>query len=286
MAAIFVRGRQPPGSDAYRCPWYPLLPLVFVLAMTAILVNMFVTMRTEAVAGVAFSAAGAVLPLVPGANQRAAAGHGVMQSPWRPQDQGDFHETFDNHADPGVSGSTPVVAADVQGPNHSAKPRMYAMIEEYTLTNANGLKVELITLGAAIAELHVPDKNGKLVDVVLGFDDPAGYQSDKNQYFGCTTGRYANRIAKGKFTIDGTSIRSPPTMAPIICTAAQAESRQGGLEGRGSQIAKRGPVHVRQPRRRRRLSRQARSGRDLHVDRKERGASTTTPRQTRRRPST
>jgi aldose 1-epimerase len=77
------------------------------------------------------------------------------------------------------------------------------MIEEYTLTNANGLKVKLITLGAAIAELHVPDKNRKLVDVVLGFDDPAGYQSDKNQYFGCTTGRYANRIAKGKFTIDG-----------------------------------------------------------------------------------
>jgi len=60
-----------------------------------------------------------------------------------------------------------------------------------------------MTLGAAITELHVPDKNGKLVDVVLGFDDVAGYQSDKNQYFGCTTGRYANRIAKGKFKLDG-----------------------------------------------------------------------------------
>jgi amino acid transporter len=61
VAAIFVlRGRQPPGSDAYRCPLFPLLPLIFVLAMTAILVNMFVTSRTEAIAGVAFIAAGAV----------------------------------------------------------------------------------------------------------------------------------------------------------------------------------------------------------------------------------
>jgi aldose 1-epimerase len=100
-------------------------------------------------------------------------------------------------------GLTPAAGADVKGPATFGNTADGAMIEEYTLTNANGLKVKLITLGAAIAELHVPDKNRKLVDVVLGFDDPAGYQSDKNQYFGCTTGRYANRIAKGKFTIDG-----------------------------------------------------------------------------------
>jgi aldose 1-epimerase len=93
--------------------------------------------------------------------------------------------------------------ADVHGPRSFGKTPDGAMIEEYTLTNKNGLTVKLITLGAAVSELHVPDKNGKTVDVTLGFDTPAEYLSDKNQYFGCTTGRFANRIAKGKFTIDG-----------------------------------------------------------------------------------
>jgi aldose 1-epimerase len=54
-----------------------------------------------------------------------------------------------------------------------------------------------------VTEINVPDKKGKFANVVLGFDDVAGYQSDKNQYFGCTVGRVANRIAKGKFTLDG-----------------------------------------------------------------------------------
>ena len=111
-------------------------------------------------------------------------------------------------------GLAPSVRADVQGPTPFGKTADGAMIDEYTLTNANGLKVKLITLGAAIAELHVPDKNGKLADVVLGFDDVAAYQSDKNQYFGCTTGRYANRIAKGKFTIDGNTYQVATNNGP------------------------------------------------------------------------
>lgn len=111
-------------------------------------------------------------------------------------------------------GLTTVAWADVQGPTTFGKTADGVMIKEYTLTNANGLKLKLITLGATIAELHVPDKNGKLADVVLGFDDVAGYQSDKNQYFGCTTGRYANRIAKGKFTIDGTEYQVATNNGP------------------------------------------------------------------------
>lgn len=95
------------------------------------------------------------------------------------------------------------VSAEVAGPQSFGKTAEGVMVETYTLTNKNGVVLKLITRGAAIAELHVPDKNGKVADVVLGFDDVAGYESDKNQYFGCTTGRYANRIAKGKFTIDG-----------------------------------------------------------------------------------
>src|SRR5438094_5261192 len=60
-----------------------------------------------------------------------------------------------------------------------------------------------MTLGATVTEINVPDKAGKFANVVLGFDDVAGYQSDDNQYFGCTVGRVANRIAKGKFILDG-----------------------------------------------------------------------------------
>jgi aldose 1-epimerase len=76
-------------------------------------------------------------------------------------------------------------------------------VDSYTLKNANGVVVKLITRGAAISELHVPDKNGKLANVVFGFDDVAGYESKANQYFGCTVGRVANRIAGASFTLDG-----------------------------------------------------------------------------------
>ena len=76
-------------------------------------------------------------------------------------------------------------------------------VKEFTLTNANGVVVKLISRGAGVAEWHVPDKNGKMADVVFGFDDAAGYESPANQFFGMTAGRVANRIAGGKFSIDG-----------------------------------------------------------------------------------
>lgn len=76
-------------------------------------------------------------------------------------------------------------------------------VYEYTLKNENGMTARLITYGATLRELHVPDKNGNFQDVVLGWDSVAGYESEDNQYFGCTTGRVANRIAKGRFTLDG-----------------------------------------------------------------------------------
>jgi aldose 1-epimerase len=100
---------------------------------------------------------------------------------------------------------TTAARAEVHGPRPFGKIQDGTMIEEYTLTNKNGVTVKLITLGATISELQVPDKDGKLANVVLGFDTPEEYLSERNQYFGCTTGRYANRIAKGKFTLDGTT---------------------------------------------------------------------------------
>jgi aldose 1-epimerase len=73
----------------------------------------------------------------------------------------------------------------------------------YFLTNSHGMTAKLISRGATLAELHVPDRLGQLADVVLGFDDVTGYESGANQHFGCTTGRFANRIHHGKFTLEG-----------------------------------------------------------------------------------
>lgn len=98
---------------------------------------------------------------------------------------------------------TTPAAAQVIGPRPFGKTSDGAEVSSYTLTNKNGVTVKIMTLGATITEINVPDKNGKIANVVLGFDDVAGYQSDRNQYFGCTVGRVANRIAKGKFTLEG-----------------------------------------------------------------------------------
>ena len=71
----------------------------------------------------------------------------------------------------------------------------------YTLSNPNGMKVEIINYGAIIKSIYVPDRSGNSVDVVLGFDDLQGYLGD-HPYFGAIVGRYGNRIAEGKFSID------------------------------------------------------------------------------------
>jgi aldose 1-epimerase len=74
---------------------------------------------------------------------------------------------------------------------------------EFFAESPSGIRAKWITRGATLAELHVPDARGQLVDVVLGFDNEAGYLSPDNQAFGCTTGRVCNRIARGRFTLDG-----------------------------------------------------------------------------------
>jgi aldose 1-epimerase len=76
-------------------------------------------------------------------------------------------------------------------------------VEIFTLTNAAGIEVRAMTYGAIIVSLHVPDRRGQLDDVVLGYDTAAEYVTNKRTYFGAVVGRYANRIAKGRFTIDG-----------------------------------------------------------------------------------
>ena len=78
-------------------------------------------------------------------------------------------------------------------------------VKAYTITSSHGVKVKLISRGATLVEWHVPDKNGKMDDVVFGFDDVAGYESKANGYFGCVAGRVANRVANGKFQFDFTA---------------------------------------------------------------------------------
>lgn len=75
-------------------------------------------------------------------------------------------------------------------------------IDLYTLTNKSGMTAKVMTYGGILTELHVPDKDGKTADVVLGFDDLKGYL-DGHPYFGSNVGRVANRIAGGKFSLDG-----------------------------------------------------------------------------------
>jgi aldose 1-epimerase len=86
-------------------------------------------------------------------------------------------------------------------------------VEAVELSNAKGVSARIITLGAAIQTLSVPDARGKSEDVVLGYNTPAEYLA-KPQFFGVTVGRYANRIARGKFALDGKTytlaVNDPP----------------------------------------------------------------------------
>ncbi|HWP46191.1 MAG TPA: aldose epimerase family protein [Candidatus Limnocylindrales bacterium] len=75
-------------------------------------------------------------------------------------------------------------------------------VDLYTLTNDNGMVVKITNYGGTVTSLIVPDRNGKMGDVVLGYDNLDGYLKN-NPYFGCIIGRYANRIAKGRFVLNG-----------------------------------------------------------------------------------
>lgn len=95
-------------------------------------------------------------------------------------------------------------------------------VEIYTITNSNGLRTRVMTWGAGLVEMSVPDRDGKLADVTLGFDKLDSYLT-RHPYFGTTTGRYANRIAKGAFTLDGKTYKLATNNGP--------NHLHGGLKG-------------------------------------------------------
>jgi len=74
-------------------------------------------------------------------------------------------------------------------------------VEIFTLANKHGLKARIMTYGALLTELHVPNRTGEFADIVLGFDQLPNYLKG-HPHFGCATGRYANRIAKGRFKLN------------------------------------------------------------------------------------
>lgn len=95
-------------------------------------------------------------------------------------------------------------------------------VEALTLANDNGMKVTIITLGASVQSVIVPDRDGNFADVALGYDTLQGYLAMPN-YFGATVGRVANRIAKGQFTLNGKRYQAPVNDGP--------NSLHGGTKG-------------------------------------------------------
>ncbi|WP_141732754.1 aldose epimerase family protein [Oligoflexus tunisiensis] len=108
-------------------------------------------------------------------------------------------------------------------------------IDSYTLTNRNGMTAKVITYGAIITELWVPDRKGQLADVVLGFENLQGYLGE-SPYFGAIIGRVANRIAAGKFTLDGKEYN--------LATNDGPHSLHGGAKGFDKVVWQAEPLQV------------------------------------------
>lgn len=103
--------------------------------------------------------------------------------------------------------SAPAIAAEARRENFGQMPDGTA-VEAVTLTNGKGMSVRVMTLGASIQSVMVPDRAGKTVDVAVGYDSLEGY-TKAPEFFGATVGRVANRIAKGKFSLDGKEYTVP-----------------------------------------------------------------------------
>ncbi|MHC4772568.1 MAG: aldose epimerase family protein, partial [Planctomycetota bacterium] len=101
-------------------------------------------------------------------------------------------------------------------------------VELFTLANDHGMSAKITNYGGVIIELWVPDRDGNPSDVVLGFDNITDYE-EKNFYLGCITGRYANRIADGKFELDGVTYDK-------LATNNGPNHLHGGLKGFDKQV--------------------------------------------------
>lgn len=133
--------------------------------------------------------------------------------------------------------ATPAVAADARRSTFGQMPdgRPVPLV---TLSNRRGVTASIMALGASIQSLVMPDRNGKREDVQIGYDSIDGYLA-KPEFFGATVGRVANRVAKGRFTLDGRTYDTPINNGP--------NSLHGGTKGFDKVLwdvidVKRGPV--------------------------------------------
>ena len=102
-------------------------------------------------------------------------------------------------------------------------------VDLYTLANASGMEVAITNYGGTVVSIKVPDRNGKFADVVLGFDNFDGYLNN-TPFFGVIVGRYGNRIAKARFTLDGHEYH--------LAANDNGNSLHGGLKGFDKQVWK------------------------------------------------
>ena len=129
-------------------------------------------------------------------------------------------------------------------------------VEIYTLEEG-AIKARVMTYGARLVSLEVPDRNGKVADIVLGYESLAGYTADPKSYFGAIVGRYGNRIAHATFTLDGKRYQLPANDG--------VNTLHGGIKGfdkllwQGTRNSPRGRAHPGQQ--------GWRSGLSGHVDR-------------------
>lgn len=132
-------------------------------------------------------------------------------------------------------------ASPVAGPGITSEPFGEVdgqAVERYTLTNSSGMSVSILTYGATVQSILVPDRDGNVDNVALGFDNLEAYAT-QSPYFGAVVGRYANRIANGQFTLDGETYQlainnDPNTLHGgdvgfdnVIWTATEVESPDG-----------------------------------------------------------
>jgi aldose 1-epimerase len=107
-------------------------------------------------------------------------------------------------------------------------------VDRYTLTNTRGATMRVLTYGGVVQKLHVPDRRGRFANVVLGYRSVQQYADEDDPYLGAIIGRYGNRIAEGRFTLDGTTYELPVNNGP--------NSLHGGARGFDDRVWDAAPV--------------------------------------------
>ena len=133
----------------------------------------------------------------------------------------------------GVAATSLSAAAKKLDKRSFGKTRSGEAVDLFIIKNSNGVEASITNFGAILVSLKTPDRSGKIADIVLGFDTLDGYLGD-NPYFGAIVGRYGNRIAKGRFTLNGKEYKLATNNGP--------NHLHGGVKGFNKAIWQAQPV--------------------------------------------